>query len=431
MHIHALEGSWLEHSFWRGSFKLASASDLKRILTCGIAHVVIDTDRGLDVERTAADSGGTDSGAADTGAPASSAAASIAGDAGAPDTGAQPPAGAGATEAQRKRAGLAPIRRKIPMPEELERAARICSEAKQAVTGMFQQARMGRAIDSGAAAGLVGEIAASVARNPSALISVARLKTVDDYTYMHSVAVCALMISLAGKLGLPKQELREVGLAGLLHDVGKMAIPLEILNKPGALTKEEFVRIQTHPVAGHRMLLEGGGVSGAALDVCLHHHEKIDGSGYPDRLRGTQISLTAKMGAVCDVYDAITSDRPYKKGLDPSFALHKMDEWKTGHFEPAMFIAFVQSLGIYPVGSLVRLKSGRLGVIVEQTEGSLIAPKVKAFFSIGAQTRIAPQVIDLSKPRTTDKIVSREDPATWGFADLATLWQDSPAGTGS
>jgi HD-GYP domain-containing protein (c-di-GMP phosphodiesterase class II) len=288
---------------------------------------------------------------------------------------------------------------------------------------MFQQARMGRAIDSERAGALVNEISASVLRNPGALISVARLKTVDDYTYMHSVAVCALMIALGRQLDLAEPEIREAGLAGLLHDVGKMAIPLAILNKPGKLTGEEFALVQSHPVAGHRMLSEGGGASAASLDVCLHHHEKVDGSGYPDRLRGNAISLYARMGAVCDVYDAITSDRPYKRGWDPSEALHKMAEWKDGHFDDRIFGAFVKSLGIYPVGSLVRLQSGRLAVILEQTDKSLVTPIVKAFFSTRSQARIAPVLIDLSRPGSSDGIASREDPEKWGFPDLSTLWQ--------
>ena len=207
----------------------------------------------------------------------------------------------------------------------------------------------------------------------------------------------------------------------MLHDVGKMMIPTAILNKPGTLTPEEFACIKTHPGEGHRMLSEGGGVSAIALDVCLHHHEKIDGGGYPKRLVSEQISRYAKMGAVCDVYDAITSDRPYKKGWDPSVALHKMAEWQKGHFDDTIFGAFVKCLGIYPVGSLVRMESGRIGVIVEQSEKSLLAPKVKVFFSTKARERINPEVIDLSSAHIRDKIASREDPERWSFPELATL----------
>ncbi len=170
------------------------------------------------------------------------------------------------------------------------------------------------------------------------------------------------------------------------------------------------------------MLSSGDKVDALVLDVCLHHHEKTDGSGYPKGLKADEISLFAKMGAVCDVYDAITSNRPYKSGWDPAESLRKMAEWANGHFDGKVFQAFVKSLGIYPIGSLVKLTSGRLGVVVEQTGKSLTTPSVKVFFSTKSNLRIPPEVIDLSLPGVTEKIVSREDPAKWRFTDLNELW---------
>jgi putative nucleotidyltransferase with HDIG domain len=266
-----------------------------------------------------------------------------------------------------------------------------------------------------------------VARNPGALISLARLKTADAYTYMHSVAVCAMMVALAKQLGFDEAQTRSAGLAGLLHDLGKALMPMDVLNKPGKLTEAEFTIIKSHPVQGHKMLLGGSNVDPMALDVCLHHHEKTDGSGYPKGLKADEISLFAKMGAVCDVYDAITSNRPYKLGWDPAESLRKMAEWTSGHFDPTVFQAFVKSMGIYPVGSLVRLSSGRIGVVVEQTSKSLTMPCVKVFFSTKANMRILPQVIDLSRPDTNEKIASREDPALWHFPDLHELWSGLPS----
>jgi len=254
-----------------------------------------------------------------------------------------------------------------------------------------------------------------------------KLLDVEDGIYMHSVAVCALMVSLARQLGLDDEQVREAGLAGLLHDVGKMMIPLSILNKPGKLTDAEFDAVKSHPVEGHKMLLKGSGIREVALDVCLHHHEKVDGSGYPERLKDAQISLYAKMGAVCDVYDAITSNRPYKKGWEPAESLRKMAEWSKGHFDTAIFHAFVKSVGIYPIGSLVRLESDRLGVIIEQTEKSLLTPVVKVFFSIKSNGRIPPEIVDLSKPASRDKIVSHEDPAQWDIHDINELWSGMAA----
>ena len=390
MHIHELCGSWMEHPFWRTAFLLEDVKDFKAIVASGISEVWIDTERGLDVAAGQAKEESDDR----------------------------------VEEALIEVATreVAPVER-ISLQEEVSRAARICAKAKSAVTSMFREARMGKALDAKDALPLVEEISASVMRNPGALISLARLKTKDDYTYMHSVAVCALMVALSRQLGLDADQTRQAGLAGLLHDIGKMEIPDIILNKPGRLTDAEFVTVKAHPEAGHRMLLEGHGVDAVALDVCLHHHEKVDGTGYPHRLKAGEISLYARMGAVCDVYDAITSDRPYKAGWSPSEALRKMAEWAKGHFDEAVFQAFVKSVGIYPVGTLVRLESGRLAVVVDQSEKSLLMPRVKVFFSSRSRAYLPPEIIDLSWRGCDDRIAAREEPAKWGFKNLERLWQ--------
>ncbi len=336
----------------------------------------------------------------------------------------------GALEAAAPRApaahapGLRPGRATQPasLREEVHRAARICGQAREAMVSMFRQARMGRAVDAQGAGGLVQDISDSVARNPGALISLARLKTADDYTYMHSVAVCALMVALARQIGLNEAQTRSAGMAGLLHDLGKAAIPLDVLNKPGRLSEAEFDLVKSHPREGWKMLKAGTGVDAAALDACLHHHERTDGSGYPDGLSGESFSTIARMAAICDVYDAITSDRPYKAGWDPAESIRRMAEWTQGHLDARLFQAFVKSLGIYPIGSLVRLQSGRLGVVVEQNPATLVAPRVKVFFSTRSDLRIPPEVLDLAAPGCSDRIAAREDPAKWKFPDLHTLW---------
>lgn len=390
MHLKEFCGSWMEHPFWRNGFVISDPQDIKAILASSIREVWIDVSKGLDVP---------------DGAPAVSEAESDA------------QVEAELQQDQEAKRELAPVSTGV----EIERAAKICLQSKQAVISMFQEARMGKSVDTGGARKLVEEISDSVARNPGALISLARLKTVDDYTYMHSVAVCAMMVGLAKQLGLDEEQTRLAGMAGLMHDLGKALMPMEVLNKPGKLTDAEFAIIKTHPVEGHRMLLTGKDVHPLVLDVCLHHHEKTDGSGYPEGLKDDEISLFAKMGAVCDVYDAITSNRPYKAGWDPAESLRKMAEWARGHFDAKVFQAFVKSLGIYPIGSLVKLTSGRLGVVVEQGGKSLTTPVVKVFFSTKSNMRIIPELVDLSQS-ATEKIVSREDPAKWRFTDLNELW---------
>jgi len=389
MYVHEICGSWLEHPFWRTAFLLEAQKDLRDIIGCGISEVWIDTTKGLDVE------GGQAQAESDA-----------------------------SVEATLAKADEPLVLERVSMGQEMARAARICAKAKTAVKSMFREARLGKALDAADALPLVEQISDSVMRNPGAIISLARLKTKDDYTYMHSVAVCALMVALARKLDLSPEETRQAGLAGLLHDIGKMDIPGHILNKPGRLTDKEFDTVKHHPVSGHRLLLAGKGVDAVALDVCLHHHEKMDGSGYPDRQSGENISFFARMGAVCDVYDAITSDRVYKAGWQPAEALRKMAEWQKGHFDEAIFQAFVKSVGIYPVGSLVKLESGRLGVVVDQSEKSLLYPKVRIFFSARRRAYLPVELLDLSWPGCDDRITGREDPATWGFKDLDKYWRE-------
>jgi HD-GYP domain-containing protein (c-di-GMP phosphodiesterase class II) len=240
------------------------------------------------------------------------------------------------------------------------------------------------------------------------------------------VAVCALMVALARQLGMDEDASRAAGLAGLLHDVGKALMPLEVLNKPGKLTDAEYAVMRTHAERGHELLLQGEDVAPEALDVALHHHERFDGSGYPHGLTGDSTGLFARMGAVCDVYDAITSNRPYKTGWDPAESIARMASWK-GHFDPALFGAFVQSLGIYPTGSLVRLESGLLAVVVEQVPGAMVSPRVRVFYNTRNEMPVAPRLLDLSRPGMADRIAGRESNAETRFAHLDSLWAE-PAG---
>ncbi|WP_042885473.1 HD-GYP domain-containing protein [Achromobacter sp. DH1f] len=396
MHIHELCGTWLEHPFWKSDFLLESQEDLTQILKSSVQQCWIDNSRGLDIQE---------------------AAVSISDE-------------QALVEAQDLFEKLYPPRAEIEknscaeenrvdyleiidIQSELARAASICSDSKEKIMAMFDESRLGKSAKIFEAEGLVFEISESIKRNPGALISLARIKSTDEYTYMHSVAVCALMISLARELNFNHEDVQIAGLAGLLHDIGKVSVPLSILNKSGKLSAEEFDIIRGHPIAGFNILKEWKNMPQKVLDACLHHHEKIDGSGYPYRLIGNEITQISKMTAICDVYDAITSDRPYKKGWDPSEALHRMACWGPGHFDMEIFHAFVKSIGIYPIGSLVRLTSGSICVVCEQVPRSLKTPIVKLIYCTKYGKKLNPDIINLSQPECMESIVSRVSTAEW------------------
>lgn len=392
MFIYELKGAWMDHPFWKTKFLLEDVNDLNKLLASPIKYVVIDISKGNDIVLDA-------------------------------DIKEVPQTQVEFVEQVALNPQDINLVQRISAQQEQAEAARIIKESKRAVVSMFKDARLGKAVNAETLIPLVDEISASITRNESALISLVRLKKQDDYTYMHSVAVCALMTALSKQLELSEMETKRLGLAGLLHDIGKAQVPLSVLNKPGSLTEDEFRLIKLHPEHGHDLLLKANIHDPIALEVCLHHHEKLDGSGYPHRLKDSEISLYAKMGAVCDVYDAVTSNRPYKAGWEPGMSLKRMAQW-ANHFDQAVFKAFVKSVGIYPIGSVVMLKSGRLAIVVDQSTKSLLLPIVKVFFSTKSKTRIPVENIDLSKSNANDDIVGHESAATWGIYNTHELWTD-------
>lgn len=334
MYIQGFDGSWFDHPFWRTRFVLEKERDLERVRESEVDAVIIDDALGIAPARPAA--------------PQSEAPAW------------QPPVRHTAP------AWRPPAHTPVAQPQSFAgsyaRAARVFGKSKRAVTAMYSDVRLGKAIKAEKLVPMVDEITSSIDENPRAFISIAQLKSRHEYTYMHSVAVCALMINLARELRFGEAAVRDAGMAGLLHDIGKALMPLDILDKPAALTDDEYGVMKTHPVRGHELLAKSSGVSHNALEVCLRHHERFDGTGYPDGLEGDRLSLFARMSALCDVYDAVTSERAYKRPWTPTETVARMRGW-TGHFDPEMFEIFVRSVGIYPIGALVRLKSGRVAMV--------------------------------------------------------------------
>ncbi len=399
MFVHSLECSWLDHPFWRSRFLLTDPDQLETILSSDVDWVEIDDRKGKGPPKPE---------------PAR------------PSAQVKNPSIVSASpNATVMQPILRPVeRREIKRLSPRERAAEVrrassaINRSRTEVMNLFADARLGNSVKSDKMAPLVERISSSVNIDPSIILNIARLKTKDEYTYLHSVAVCALMINLGRKLRLPESQIHDIGMAGLLHDVGKTSIPDEILLKPGKLEEAEWTTVRNHPQRGYDMLSASEGVSEIALEVCLRHHEKMDGTGYPGKLAAEDLSVFTRMSSICDVYDAITSQRPYNVPLSASRALAKMQSW-SGHFDQLILRDFVDSLGILPVGTLVRLDRNELAIVIGESPSDFSAPIVRSFHSLDKDAAIEHQDIDTGRPKSRN-LVAVENPEDMGFSDWST-----------
>lgn len=380
MYVHDLNCGWLEHGFLRPRFLIQAETAILKMKDEGLDSVYIDTSRGDDVPEAPTRSeveAGLD--------------CRLKGSVG-------------------EGAALAPTR--VSQREEAVAARRILGEAEGVVTGLLADVRLGRQLDPHKAMPMVKAMRESVSRNPGALISLSRIKAADTYTFQHSVSICALLMLFANAEGMDAASVAEAGLGGLLHDVGKMKVPGEVLNKPGRLTEEEFTVMKSHAAFSQELLLGVPGISQMVIQIAGEHHERMAGGGYPRGLSGEQISRIGRMTAIVDVYDALTSNRVYHKGKEPTEVLKRLLEWSGSHLDGDLVQRFIRALGIYPVGSLVRLSGGRLAVVVEQGK-DLLRPTVRVVFDPVRRLRLQPRDLDLGHGE--DQIVDYEDPGEWGL----------------
>lgn len=384
MYIQDMNCGWMDHPFLSNSLALERDAQIEKIRAAGIREVYIDAARGLD--------------------------------------GPGPDLPEVERELDQEIVAFAeaerPASRQTSFREEVGSARLIRGEANKLIRDLMQDVRLGRQIQTERIEPVVEKITQSILRNGGALLSLCRIKNKDDYTFQHSVSVCGLQTAFCRALQMPSADIHEAGIGGLLHDIGKTRVADEILNKPGRLTDDEFTQIKCHVVESRRILEETPGISGIAIQVAAQHHERHDGSGYPLGLKNSEISQMGQMAAIVDVYDAITSDRCYHKGLEPTEAMRKIFEWSKFHFNPELVHAFARCIGIYPTGSLVRLESGRLAVVIGQCEGNLLQPLVRVMFSVKGNQYLPAEDLDLAKAAERgggDRIVQYENPASWGI----------------
>ena len=283
--------------------------------------------------------------------------------------------------------------------EELPRAREIERETRHLLGTIIEDARMGRLIDTPRAKSAIAELVASILRNPDALVCLNQLKEKDKYTATHSIRVCVLALAFGRHLDLAEDELNILGLGALLHDIGKTKIPVDILNKPGRLTPDEFELMKSHVPRGVEILEHTPGIPARAIEVARAHHERFDGSGYAMGLSGSQIGLFGQIGAIVDCYDAITSDRAYHTGMSAHDALRKMYEWRRKDFDDRMVENFIQCMGIYPIGSVVEMNTGSVGVVISVNRARRLRPRVLLILDGSKNPLPQTKVVDLMDDR--------------------------------
>ncbi len=348
MYIHDLDAAWMKHPFFSNRFALDKQATVDEVIAAGIKHVYIDTERGQDF---------------DVAVPIDVVQQEI-------------------SDTEQLLADELPgLDKQASFESELVQAKLVVYEANKAMRLVMRNARLGHKIESTAVDEVVDSISASVLRNKDALLTLARIKTVDQYTYMHSIGVCVLMTVFAQTMGYDDETIRQIATGALMHDLGKTRVSPELLSKPGPLTTDEFAEMKQHVELGAEQLAGFGWLSDVSMSVVMQHHERVDGSGYPFGLRGDGLSEVGRMSAIADVYDALISNRCYKQAWEPTYALGKLLEWSPDHFGEELAHQFVRCVGIYPVGTLVRLSSEMIAVVMEQDEAHLLRPRVRLVFN--------------------------------------------------
>ncbi len=285
----------------------------------------------------------------------------------------------------------------VPVEEERRKMFGAFQQARTLTKTMLDDIRLGGVINTESARETVGECVKSVIRHPDALQWMSKMRSENEYTAEHCLNVCILAIAFGRQLCMTEEELHSLGLCGLLHDVGKMKVPPEVLNKPGKLNRQEMRMMMAHTIHGRNLLLSSPGVYGGAVDVAYSHHERMDGLGYPRKLPGANISRIAKIVSIVDAYDAMTADRCYQEAKTSTEAIRIIYKERGTHFDEQLALKFLQTVGLYPPGSIVELHSGEVGVVIEANQRFRQLPRVSIVRDKDKQPLEKEYILDLSR----------------------------------
>jgi HD-GYP domain-containing protein (c-di-GMP phosphodiesterase class II) len=373
MFIHKLEGSWFSHPFWKRRFLLDDSEMFETLRDSAVTGLVIDTDRGVDVDE------GTET------APVTHRALA--------KVSAEPRVSTFAPVPQRP--GFARPPATMPIAREFGRAKRAAGDAMRIVSRTFIEMRLGKVIRAHDVEPVLDAVYASVQRNLYAFNGLLRCQNGNEPVYRHSLAVSALMIALAKHMHFSPVDVRDAGMAGLLMDVGVGQLPVDLAGVGGDYTLLRQDLREQHVVLGYTFLKAAGDIPEPVLRVILHHHERLDGSGYPQGLSGLAIEPLSRMAAICDTYDTLVSGGEPNSRLDPADAIRRLRE-QPEKFDAAILARFVETVGVYPIGSFVRLRSDRLAMVVDEDPADTALPTVRTFWSLPLGKRLKGETIALA-----------------------------------
>jgi HD-GYP domain-containing protein (c-di-GMP phosphodiesterase class II) len=386
MFVSNIPVNWFAHPFWRTSFRIRDERDIERLLEAGIGEVLIDTQRGADVPVVK-------------------------------EKPVLPDQERFAELDQRIQQQLAKRRQSVRIAASLKderwRVQFLAQDAAAMLQGLMEDVRLGQRLDLQRTEPVIAKMLDSVRRHPDALIPLLQLKEQDNYNTQHSISVAAMVMALGMTMRLEEEPLMRAAQGALLQDVGTARISERILNKATPLTDLEYLHLRSHVEQSLAVLESSAGSSDLMLQVVTQHHERLDGTGYPHRLLGASVSPLAQIAAIVDVYDALTSDRPYHRRVEPAVALRQIYSLAGTQFSEELVQAFVRTVGLYPVGSLVRLDNGNLAIVIEQHRDNLSKPVVRVIFNTRNRTYLQPQILDLGRRFEVPAIVGVESWQQW------------------
>lgn len=368
MFVCGLDRNWLETPFLRHRFLLSSEEELATLRRL-CRHVYIDESRG----------GGAGESVDEAATPVPAAAV------------------------ERLPAAARPVVRtpkaavRTSLSHEMKTARAVHAGANSILDDVLEDVRLGRSLDTGNTRQVVRELTASIIRNPDALLYLAQLKSKDKYTSRHSVNVCIFTLAFGRHVGIPREQLYELGIGALLHDVGKMRVSDRILHKPGPLTAEELTEMRRHVDYSREILSGCEGIGPRAIEIAYSHHERADGTGYPLGRKSREVGLFTRMVAIVDVYDAITSNRVYHDAMPPLQALQSLYQWRYKEFDNRLVEKFIQCLGVYPTGSVVQMSTGDVGIVLEIHQERRTRPVVKLLLDRDKRPLPMGRVVDLTR----------------------------------